>query len=134
MLQIAQAGASGSCPTGANTDAVSGFCFDVGLSALLSAGNYLLALTQDNNTPLGPFFSDGFLQAQRGNFTGPDFLGADGRQCILVDGSQRTCNWAVDLVLPDAVVNVPEPSSLALLALGLVTIASLKRRGHPVSI
>ena len=126
LLQIAQAGAGGSCPSGANVDAASGYCFDVGVSALLSAGDYLLALTQDNNTPLGPYFTDGFLQAGRGNFTGPDYLGANG-QCVLVDGSQRNCNWAVDLVLPDR-VTVPEPGTLALLALGLITIAGLKRR------
>ena len=132
LLQIAQAGAGGSCPSGAGIDAVSGFCFDVGVSALLPAGDYLLALTQDNNTPFGPFFTDGFLQAGRGNFTGPDYLGVDG-QCILVDGSQRTCNWAVDLVLPDR-VNVPEPGTLALLALGLITIAGLKRRTQFVAI
>ena len=133
LLQIAQAGAGGSCPSGATVDAASGFCFDVGVSALLSAGDYLLALTQDNNTPFGPFFTDGYLQAGRGNFTGPDYLGVDG-QCILVDGSQRTCNWAVDLVLPDRIVNVPEPGTLALLVLGLITIAGLKRHADPVSI
>lgn len=127
LLQIAQAGAGGSCPSGANVDVASGFCFDVGVSALLSAGDYLLALTQDNNTPLGPYLTDGFLQAGRGNFTGPDYLGVDG-QCVLVDGSQRNCNWAVDFGLPDRVVNVPEPGTLALLALGLITITSLKRR------
>ena len=128
LLQIAQAGAGGSCPSGANVDAASGFCFDVGVSALLPAGDYLLALSQDNNTPLGPFFTDGFLQAGRGNFTGPDYLGTNG-QCILVGGSQRTCNWAVDLVIPE----VPEPGTLALWAVGLITIVGLKRRTQFVS-
>ena len=46
LLQIAQAGAFGSCPPGAFTDSASGFCWDVGiLNFSLNAGDYFFVLT-----------------------------------------------------------------------------------------
>jgi hypothetical protein len=126
LLQSVQSGASGSCPSGANSDPASGFCWDVGFTASLQAGTYLLALTQDTNTPFGPTFTDGFLQTGRGNFTGPDYLGQPG-QCILVDGSQRSCAWAVDIALPTT-APVPLPGGLVLLVSGLLALFGLRRR------
>ena len=38
-------------------------------SAVLSPGDNLAVLTQDDNTPFGPFFSDGFQRDGQGDFT-----------------------------------------------------------------
>lgn len=126
LLEISQSGASGSCPSGASADPATGFCWDVGMSSALQAGDYYLVLSQDSNTPLGPTYFDGFLQAGRGNFTGIDYLGQPG-QCTLVDGSQRSCGWALDIALPGSTA-VPLPGGLVLLTSGLVALVGLRRR------
>jgi len=86
-----------------NIDPVTGFCLDAYLNDFLSAGSYILVLTQFDNTPNGPNLSDGFFEQGNGNFTGgPFFLNAG-------TGFQRTGDWAVDIT------TAPEPSTAALL-------------------
>jgi hypothetical protein len=122
LIGLAQAGVA-TCD--GNSDPVTGFCWDILLDLMLPAGNYLAVLTQDDNSPLGPFLSDGFLRDGEGNFTGPYFLGFPG-SFVLVTGDQRDGHWALDISLPGNAA--PEPGSLALLAGGLVALARLRRR------
>ncbi len=115
LIGLAQAGVAdcGAC----NTDAATGFRWDVAWSATLSAGDYLAVLTQDDNSPFGPALSDGFTRDGQDDFTGPNFLGADGA-FILVDASQRDGHWALDLTTP-----VPEPETWAMLLAGVGLLA-----------
>jgi len=121
-------------------DPASGFCWDAYLNLSLAAGSYLLALTEDDNTPNGPTFPDGFLRAGQGNFTGDEFGGPPGSSLILADGSQRTSFWAVDLSGVDAPSDpLPEPSTGILMLLGAALLSfwcrrrSCRRR-HPARI
>jgi len=110
-----------------NVDPVTGFCLDAYLSATLSTGQYIVVLTENDNTPNGPTLSDGFFEQGNGNFTGgPFFLNAGG-------GFQRNGAWAVDITGVDSAgqPGVPEPSN-ALLASGgillLIIAAAVRRR------
>jgi hypothetical protein len=105
-------------------DLASGFCWDAFLSQSLSPGSYFVVLTEDNNTPNGPGFSDGFSMQGQGNFTGPEFRGQPG-SFILIDGSQRTSAWAFDISGADS-AGTPEPSSGLFAAAGLAFLAALK--------
>jgi hypothetical protein len=104
LLALDRDGGAGPCgPRGA--DPGSGFCWDAYLNVSLAAGSYVLALTEDDNTPNGPTFADGFFQSGQGNFSASEFGGPPGSQFILADGSQRTSFWAVDLIG----VTIPPP-------------------------
>lgn len=98
LLQLAQGSVNG-CGPGATTDPVSGFCWDAYLQTTLVAGDYLLTLSQDGNTPIGPVFSDGFLETGNPSYTGVNYLGDDTRRFILIDKSQRSGDWVVDLLI-----------------------------------
>lgn len=119
LIGVAQAGVAG-CGDG-NVDSSSGYCWDVSWSGVLGAGSYLAVLTQDDNSPTGPFLSDGFLRDGQGNFTGPNFLGVAG-SFILVDGAQRDGHWALDVTTP---IPEPEPWAVLLAGLGLIGLRTL---------
>ncbi len=71
LLQLGTGSANACGPGSGAPDPTTGFCWDAQLSVpLLPAGDYLIALSQDGNPPLGPTFSDGFLQAGVADFTG----------------------------------------------------------------
>ncbi len=121
LIGLAAAG-GGTCI--GHADALTGFCWDVSLAAPLAAGSYLAVLTQDDNFPRGPFFSDGFLRDGQGDFTGPNFVGAPG-QFILATGAQRRSHWALDINLPG--MAIPEPNTLGIVILGIILLRGKRR-------
>ena len=115
-------------PGSGNPDSATGFCWDANLTTSLTAGNYLLVLTQDDNLANGDTLADGFSQDGTPNYTSLNYLGvSSGPLCINVDASQRSSNFAmtVDVAL-NQVGAVPEPGSLALF--GLAGLALLYER------
>lgn len=106
-------------------DPVTHSCWDARLDVgTLAAGHYTLALTQSDNTPLGPLLSDGFSRAGQGNFTGPSFLGAPGA-FLDANLTQRTSHWSVTVTGASL---VPEPAAATLWLIGLLSAAALPRR------
>ena len=96
---------------GVAVDPVTGFAHDSLLGPLvLPAGAYLVALSEFDNFANGPTFGDGFL-----GFSGVSPF----------DG--RTGRYAVD-ILGLNLATVPEPATLALLAIGLAAVGSRRRR------
>jgi hypothetical protein len=105
-------------------DPVSGACWDSYYSQPLVAGTYTVYLTEYDNQANGPFLSDGFHQDGQGNFTGPEFTGAPG-SFILVDTSQRTSAWALDIVGVDQASEAGVAGIPALGTAGLLVLAAL---------
>jgi hypothetical protein len=92
----------------------------------LSAGNYVLALTQYNNIYA---FNGGFEQdeAENGRFTYALFGTAE-TNCdafVAFDGQCRTANFAGTVSIQPE--NVPEPGSLALLMVGGAALLARRR-------
>jgi hypothetical protein len=100
------------------TDSISGFCWDAKIVESLAAGDYTLALTEDDNTALGPTLADGFQEQGNGNFTEILFGGLN--PFTLVDGSQRSNAWAVDIDIAGGTSPVPEPNSLPIMAITVI--------------
>ena len=98
------------------------FCQDAYAQVFLIAGDYVLALTQNANTPNGNL-GDGFFYDADSNFNN-GFVGTF--------GFQGTSQWALDIVGADsasAPLAIPEPGSalLAATALFLVGLGVRKR-------
>ena len=95
-------------------DAATAFCLDADIEGILPAGTYTAVLTEWDNTPNGPTFSDGFVEQGQGNFTGGPFLLNAG------PGFQRTGNWELDV--PG--ITAPEPSPTLCLGILLCLFAA----------
>lgn len=116
---------------GALADLTTGQAWDPRLQGNLTAGTYVIALTQYGNFSIGSL-SDGFLYSGQPNFTAdPDFSpagpcpGGNFRDTSGTDGRCRNGNWAIEFVNVASVTQrdvsvVPEPASLALLSFSLL--------------
>lgn len=104
-------------------------CQDAYAQVPLSAGYYLLSLTQSPNEPIGNW-SDGFLYTNN-----PDPGSNDPNFNHGFVGSldaQGTGAWALDISSVDAAAEVPEPASGLLAAAGLILagIGARRRRSR----
>jgi hypothetical protein len=119
-------GTDSSCPPNiADPSRPLHLCYDLFAQTSLAAGNYLLALAQNPNLPIGDnSFNAGFQYDSDPNFNG-GFVGTFGYPG---DG-----HWAVDILFVDAagVTAVPEPSSAALTAVVALLAVLGSRRMRP---
>ena len=104
---------------GRRFDAVTGSGFDSFLSLSLAPGNYIAAVTQYNNFPLGSTFADGFSNVGLGNFTGG--FGCTNAVFCDVNGDNRSPNYTLE------VAPVPVPAALPLLIGGLAAFGFVAR-------
>jgi len=118
--------------TGVCLDALLGFDSVLNSNQLgtLSAGSYLVILTQQANTPNGPDLASGFAFDGQPNFTAipgvNDGPFVDPTNPNITD----TGNWSVTFENVDSVdpLSAPEPSSLVLLAGGLAVMLRQARK------
>lgn len=100
--------------------------FDALLETNLGAGTYTVTLMQYNNFANGPNLSDGFEKAGQPNFTA--VFGCGAQMFCDSDGSQRTGNWALDILNVDAPAPVPLPAAVPLFASGMAAFGLAARR------
>jgi hypothetical protein len=107
-----------------NVDPTTTLCMDAYGQVSLTAGNYILSLTQSANDPAGTNLSDGFFFTD--TVPDPNF----NNRFVGTLGSQRDSHWAVDILSVDAaneVTAAPEPATAALFAVAVV-LAGFRRR------
>jgi hypothetical protein len=112
------------------TDPVTSRRWDTCFSALLSAGDYILAVTQYDNFSRTASLADGFVRDGQGNFTST-FSGACASIGSFCDasGNGRTNAWAYDILnVETAVGTVAAPTSLALAGLALMALGLAGRK------
>jgi len=121
---------------GVATDPTTGLAGDARISANLTAGSYIVALTQYDNFSIGNL-ADGFAETGHPRFTAdPDF--ANGGACpgnmfrdiSGTDGRCRNGIWALDFVNVSSVKAVPEPSGLLLAGVGLAVLLVVRFRNR----
>ena len=124
-LEASDAGGNAGCLYCA-VDPTTLTAMDAYINVFLLAGTYMLVLTENDNTAIGPNLADGFLRSGLGNFTSDYSGGTDPGPFLwpFQDSNgnyiHQTEHWAVDITGADYAGTTPEPASLALVATGLV--------------
>jgi hypothetical protein len=116
----------GGCSNGATQDQSTGFCQDATISFNAVAGNYVLALTVQPNSPPA-FLSDPFSLLPGDNFPGGPFADPGDPTGL----TRRNGNWVLQVSLNGtADTAVPEPSTLLTGAFGLLAVTFAVRRSR----
>jgi hypothetical protein len=118
---------NGSCAQ-VGQDPTTGNCDDLEFQDTLGPGTFTLALAVLDNTPVGFFAVDGFVEDGNPGFTCEE-AGTSGSFCDLTTalGTTRTGNFAIAITGADS-VTTPEPGGGLLLLAGGALIALLRRR------
>jgi hypothetical protein len=116
---------------GVALDPLTGLAADARITTTLTAGNYIVALTQFDSFSIGNL-ADGFAETGNPHFTAdPSFTtggscpGGLFRDISGTAGNCRTGNWGVDFVTVASVTPVastPEPSVMLLTGIGLALL------------
>lgn len=121
--------------TGVATDPDTGAAFDSLIDTamvpldLVAGQTYFVALTQNDNTAIGPNFGSGFLEA--GNPTFTSMFGCSNGQFCDVTATNRTAGWALDIagvISAQMGSSVPEPGTALMLGAALAGLLGIRRR------
>lgn len=123
---IGSDGGDGTCSGSSKVDATTKMCDDAFLTETLSAGSYILELTEFPNVAIGSL-SDGFLFASDPTATG-DLCGVSGGTFLETDTAsctQRTNAYAVNIA---ATSPVPEPATWVLVLPAFAALFYVEQR------